>query len=139
MSSGYFASHCPFCSQREGKPVFSAISYWAKHPYQNVPLFDVCPRCGYCVTTNEEGEAVYGQAAAEIILETHNRYADTNAVSINELIAAVVAPSVINKLEQGYTQDQFIPINTVDDVIANMGFPVNDNPASCINLDEKII
>jgi hypothetical protein len=119
--------------------VFSAISYWAKHPYQHVPLFDVCPRCGYCVTTNEEGEAVYGEDAAEIIFETHNRYAETNAVSINELIDAVVAPSVLNKLEQGYTPDQYIQINTVDDVIANTGFPVNDNPESCTDLDKKLI
>ena len=139
MSSGYFATHCPVCSQREGKPVFSAISYWAKHPHHNVPLFDVCPHCGYCVTTNEKGETVYGQVAAEIILETHNRYADTNAVTINELIDAVVAPSVLRKLEQGFTSDQYIQINTVDDVIANAGFPVADNPASCTDLDEQLI
>ena len=139
MSSGYFAIHCPFCSRREGKPVFSAISYWAKHPFYNVPLFNVCPSCGYCVTTNEEGETVYGREAAEIIFETHTGYAMTNATSVNELINAVVAPSVRKELEQGYTLNLHVPINTVDDVIANAGFPFNDDPTSCADLDEKWI
>lgn len=139
MSSGYFAIHCPFCSNQEGKPVFSAISYWAKHPHDNVPLFDVCPRCGYCVTTNEEGKTIYGHDAAVIILQTHNRYAETNAASINELLDAVVAPSVYEKLEHGFVSDQYIQINTVDDVNANAGFPVSDDPTSCTDLNEKLI
>ena len=139
MSSGYFAIHCPFCSQREGKPIFSAISYWAKHPHENVPLFNVCPRCGYCATTNLEGEVVYGREAARIILKTHNDYAGTNAASINALIDAVVAPSVRNELKEGYTLDQYIPINTVNDVIANAGFPFSADPRSCADLDEELI
>jgi hypothetical protein len=82
---------------------------------------------------------VYGREAAEIILETHNAYAGINAASIHELIDAVVAPSVLNKLEQGFTSDQYIQINTVNDVIKNAGFPFNDNPASCTDLDEDLI
>ena len=139
MSSGYFAIHCPFCSQREGKPIFTAISYWAKHPHENVPLFNVCPGCGYCVTTNAKGEVVYGREAAKVILETHNNYAGTNAASINELIDTVVAPSVRNELEQGYTLNQYIPINTVGDVMANAGFPFNGDSQSCADLEEELI
>ena len=139
MSSGYFAAHCPFCSKREGQPVFSAISYWAKHPYHNVPLFDVCALCGYTVTTNLDGKTVYGQKAARIILETHNEYAEIDTGSINELLNAVVAPSVWEKLEHGYGHQKYIPINTVEDVIKNVGFPLNEDPTSCTDLDERLM
>ena len=139
MSSGYFANHCPYCSQIEGKPVFTAISYWAKHPHYNVPLFDVCPSCGYTVTTNFNGETVYGKRAAKVILETHTAYAEVQADTINELLNAVVAPSVLEKLEQGYSQQKYIPINTIEDVISNSGFQFNADPTSCTDLDEKLI
>ena len=139
MSSGYFATHCPYCSQVEGKPVFAAISYWAKHPHLNVPLFDVCTRCGYTVTTNMEDEAVYGRKAAKIILETHNDYAELQAETVNELLDLVVAPSVREKQEQGYGMQEHIPINTVEDVIKNSGFPFDADPGSCADLDEKLI
>ena len=139
MSSGYFATHCPYCSQVEGNPVFTAISYWAKDPHHNVPLFDVCIRCGYTVTTNMEDEAVYGRKAAKIILETHNDYAEVQAETVNELLDLVVAPSVRKKQEQGYGMQEHIPINTVEDVIKNSGFPFNADPGSCADLDEKLI
>ena len=136
MSSGYFPSHCPHCSQIEGKPVFTVISYWAKHPFDNVPLFDVCTQCGYAVTTNIKKETVYGQTAAKIILETHNDYTEVNANTINELLGAVVARSVFEKLELGYKHQENLPINTVEDVILNAGFPFNADPSSCADLDE---
>ena len=139
MSSGYFPIHCAYCSQIEGKPVFAAISYWAKHPFYNVPLFDVCTKCGYAVTTNLDGETVYGRKAAKIILETHSVYAEAEMHTINELIDAVVAPSVREKLEQGYGMQGQIPINTVEDVIHNSGFPLDSNPSSCTDFDEKLI
>ena len=139
MSSGYFAIHCPCCSYGDGKPVFTAISYWVKHPYHNVPLFDACPRCGYTVTTNLDGETVYGREAVKVILKTHGDYAEVQAHTLNELLNAVVAQSVREKLEQGYgMQDQF-PINTVEDVINNSGFPFNADPSSCVDLDETLI
>jgi len=139
MSSGYFASHCPYCSQVEGKPVFTAISYWAKHPYDNVPLFDVCTRCGYTVTTNMGGETVYGRDAARIILETHNAYADLQAETVNKLLDLVVASSVRERLVQGYGMQEHIPINAVEDVIKNSGFPFNGDPSSCADLNEKLM
>ena len=139
MSSGYFAIHCPYCSQLAGKPVFTAISYWAKHPHHNVPLFDVCTRCGYAVTSNLDGETVYGRKAAKIILETHNDYAEVQTYTVNELLDAVVAPSVREAQEEGYGMQEHIPINTVEDVIKNSGFSFNADPSSCTDLDEKLI
>ena len=139
MSSGYFAIFCPSCSKKEGKPVFAAISYWAKHPYNNVPLFDVCTRCGYTVTSNLHGETVYGRNAAKIILETHNDYAEVHATTVNELLDTVVAQSVRDNLERGYSMQKYLPIKTVEDVINNSGFPFNADPNSCSDFDEKLI
>ncbi|MDB4517055.1 hypothetical protein N9089_05590, partial [Crocinitomicaceae bacterium] len=70
---------------------------------------------------------------------THTVYAEVQANTIDELLNAVVAPSVLEKLEQGYSQQKYIPINTVEDVINNSGFQFNADSTSCADLDVILI